>query len=144
MLLARNILLKEEDMNWQEDIEPLDSFYIGSDVFYTYIVQNGWWKLRMKQKTPEGYFDAEAELREKMLTGFFPESVKEQFQRMLEYFGQSPIIVRSSSLLEDAFGNAFAGKYESVFCVNQAHRSRVTKLASSTRRLSENGRVGRG
>ncbi|MHC4759707.1 MAG: PEP/pyruvate-binding domain-containing protein, partial [Planctomycetota bacterium] len=38
---------------------------------------------------------------------------------MLEYFGQSPIIVRSSSLLEDAFGNAFAGKYESVFCVNQ-------------------------
>src|SRR4030042_270471 len=38
---------------------------------------------------------------------------------MIEYFGQSPIIVRSSSLLEDAFGNAFAGKYESVFCVNQ-------------------------
>ena len=38
---------------------------------------------------------------------------------MLEYFGQSPIIVRSSSLLEDSFGNAFAGKYESFFCVNQ-------------------------
>lgn len=38
---------------------------------------------------------------------------------MLEYFGQSPIIIRSSSLLEDNFGNAFAGKYESVFCVNQ-------------------------
>ena len=27
--------------------------------------------------------------------------------------------MRSSSLLEDAFGNAFAGKYESIFCVNQ-------------------------
>jgi phosphoenolpyruvate synthase/pyruvate phosphate dikinase len=38
---------------------------------------------------------------------------------MLEYFGQAPIIVRSSSLLEDGFGNAFSGKYESVFCVNQ-------------------------
>lgn len=38
---------------------------------------------------------------------------------MLEYFGQSPIIVRSSSLLEDNFGNAFAGKYDSIFCVNQ-------------------------
>lgn len=38
---------------------------------------------------------------------------------MLEYFGQSPIIVRSSSILEDGFGNAFAGKYESVFCPNQ-------------------------
>ena len=39
--------------------------------------------------------------------------------KMLEYFGQSPIIVRSSSLLEDAYGNAFSGKYESVFCANQ-------------------------
>jgi hypothetical protein len=39
--------------------------------------------------------------------------------QMLEYYGQSPIIVRSSSLLEDNFGNAFAGKYESVFCANQ-------------------------
>jgi hypothetical protein len=38
---------------------------------------------------------------------------------MLEYYGQSPIIVRSSSLLEDGFGNAFTGKYESVFCANQ-------------------------
>ena len=38
---------------------------------------------------------------------------------MLEYFGQSPIIVRSSSLLEDNYGNAFSGKYESVFCANQ-------------------------
>jgi hypothetical protein len=27
--------------------------------------------------------------------------------------------VRSSSLLEDAFGNAFAGRYESYFCANQ-------------------------
>lgn len=38
---------------------------------------------------------------------------------VLEYFGQNPFIVRSSSFLEDGFGNAFAGKYESVFCVNQ-------------------------
>jgi len=41
---------------------------------------------------------------------------------MLDYFGGSPIIVRSSSLLEDNFGNAFAGKYESVFCANQGPR----------------------
>jgi hypothetical protein len=38
---------------------------------------------------------------------------------MLDYYGQAPIIVRSSSLLEDSFGNAFAGKYRSVFCPNQ-------------------------
>ncbi|MBU4009209.1 MAG: PEP/pyruvate-binding domain-containing protein, partial [Proteobacteria bacterium] len=83
------------------------------------IVRNGWWKLFMAHKTKEGYFDKAEELNHKMLSGDFPEEIKEQFQLMLEYFGQSPIIVRSSSLLEDAFGSAFAGKYESFFCVNQ-------------------------
>jgi hypothetical protein len=46
------------------------------------------------------------------------ESVKKRLMHML-IGGQSPIIVCSSSLLEDNFGNAFAGKYESVFCANQ-------------------------
>jgi hypothetical protein len=43
----------------------------------------------------------------------------EQFREMLDYFGQVPIIVRSSSLLEDSFGDAFAGKYRSEFLANQ-------------------------
>lgn len=38
---------------------------------------------------------------------------------ILEYYGQDPYIVRSSSILEDGFENAFAGKYESVFCANR-------------------------
>jgi hypothetical protein len=119
MLLARNILRDDGDTSWNEYLELHDSFYIGSDVFYSYIVQNGWWKILMSHKTKEGYFESGALLREKMLTGVFPDEVREQFQIMLEYYGQSPIIVRSSSLLEDAFGNAFAGKYESFFRVNQ-------------------------
>jgi hypothetical protein len=57
-------------------------------------------------------------LRTGILEGAFSDTIREQFVRMLEYFGQSPVIVRSSSLLEDSFGHAFAGKYESVFCVN--------------------------
>ncbi len=119
MLLARKILMNDRKFNWADNLEPHDSFYIGSDVFYTYIVQNGWWDLWLEQKTEEGFFGKAADLREKMLHGTFPEEIKEQFSQMLEYFGQSPIIVRSSSLLEDGFGNAFAGKYESIFCVNQ-------------------------
>ena len=43
----------------------------------------------------------------------------EQFLRIIKYYGQDPYIIRSSSILEDGFGNAFAGKYESVFCVNR-------------------------
>ncbi|AQS59210.1 PEP/pyruvate-binding domain-containing protein [Desulforamulus ferrireducens] len=119
MLLARKILEREGQGRFTPFMEPHDSYYLGSDIFYTYIVQNGWWELRTKQKTKEGYFKYAPELREKLLQGKFPENIQEQFMQMLEYFGQSPIIVRSSSLLEDNFGNAFAGKYDSVFCVNQ-------------------------
>jgi len=118
MLLANKIVSKQE-YDLSKHLEPHDSFYVGSDVFYTYLVENDCWKLRVEQKTKEGYFKAAAQLREKLLTGRFPDQIREQFQEMIEYFGQSPIIVRSSSLLEDAFGNAFAGKYESLFCVNQ-------------------------
>jgi hypothetical protein len=119
MLLARKIINEQAEEQLTAFLEPHDSYYLGSDIFYTYIVQNGWWRLRTKQKTEEGYFQYAPELKEKLLNGKFPVNIQEQFVQMLEYFGQSPIIVRSSSLLEDNFGNAFAGKYESVFCVNQ-------------------------
>ncbi len=119
MLLARKIIEKHGSQQLLSHLEPHDSFFLGSDIFYTYIVQNGWWKLRVKQKTEEGYFQYATELKEKLLNGVFSERIREQFIQVLEYFGQSPIIIRSSSLLEDNFGNAFAGKYESVFCVNQ-------------------------
>jgi hypothetical protein len=119
MLLGRKIIEKDAWDILKNCWEPHDSWYLGSDIFYTYIVQNGWWELRCKQKTPEGYFTLAPELQEKLLNGKFPEMIREQFFQMLEYYGQSPIIVRSSSLLEDNFGNAFAGKYESVFCANQ-------------------------
>ena len=97
-------------------IEPHDSFYIGSDVFYTYIVDNGFWDLRVQQRTEEGYFALAGEAEQKFLSGRFSDAMEEEFRRILEYYGSDPVIVRSSSILEDGFGNAFAGKYESVFC----------------------------
>ncbi|MDR0424286.1 MAG: PEP/pyruvate-binding domain-containing protein [Clostridiales Family XIII bacterium] len=99
-------------------LEPHDSFYICSNLYYTFLVKNRCWGLKLKQRTKRGYFTVAEILKEKIMEGEFTENIREQFRRMLEYYGQSPIIVRSSSLLEDSFGNAFAGKYESVFCVN--------------------------
>ncbi|MBZ0264822.1 nucleotidyltransferase domain-containing protein [bacterium] len=37
----------------------------------------------------------------------------------LDDFGETPLIVRSSSLLEDRLGSAFSGKYTSLFLANQ-------------------------
>lgn len=121
MLIARKILLTDSETDWSQYLEPHDSFYVGSDVYYTYLVENDCWDLRQQQKQAEHYFSSALILREKILNGTIPEAVSEQLKQMLDYYGQSPVIVRSSSLLEDGFGNAFAGKYESVFCVNQGN-----------------------
>ena len=118
MLLSRAII---RNMNPEIDevLEPHDSFFIGSDVYYTYIVDNGFWDLRIRQRTEEEYFSLAQEFADHLKTGEFSEEMENQFRHILEYYGQDPFIVRSSSILEDGFGNAFAGKYESVFCANR-------------------------
>ena len=118
MLLARAILRNKEP-EISAVLEPHDSFYVGSDLYYTYIVDNDLWDLRIRQRTPEGYFALAEEFAKRLRAGTFSAAVREQFARIIEYYGQDPYIVRSSSILEDGFGNAFAGKYESVFCINR-------------------------
>ncbi len=135
MLLARAILTKT-DPRYQELLEPHDSFFIGSDVFYTFLVQNGCWWARQKQRNPRTFLDGAEDARRRILMGTFPQDIQKEFSDMLEYFGQSPILVRSSSLLEDNFGNSFAGKYESVFCVNQGpHQQRLEDFLSAVRTI---------
>jgi hypothetical protein len=59
----------------------------------------------------------------------FPPAVTERLGALLEKIGPHPLIVRSSSLLEDRFGAAFAGKYRSVFLTNQGSlESRLHEL----------------
>jgi len=133
MLLAHNIL-KKEFPRYDEIIEKHDSFFIGSDVFYSYLVHNGCWQIRQKQKHRETLFECIDEAQEKIMKGEFPPDIIHAFSDTLNYFGQAPIIVRSSSLLEDNFGNAFSGKYESVFCVdNGTHEERLARFLDAIR-----------
>ncbi|UCD30293.1 MAG: pyruvate, phosphate dikinase [Planctomycetota bacterium] len=135
VLVARAIL-READPRWNELLEIHDSFFIGSDVFYTFLVRNGCWWVRQKQKNPQTFLEGAETARRRILRGDFPDYILQQFTDMLDYFGQSPIIVRSSRLLEDNFGNAFSGKYESVFCVNQAPRDkRLEDFISAVRTI---------
>jgi len=123
MLLARAVLSRHGQRP-ARILEAHDSFFIGSDVFYTYLVRNGVWWVRQKQRSPETFLDGADQARQNILTGRLPDYTVGQIAKMLDYFGQSPIIVRSSSLLEDNLGNSFAGKYESVFCANQGSREK--------------------
>lgn len=135
MLLARKIL-ESKLLDWRKLSEAHDSFYIGSDIFYSFIVHNRWWKLHMQQKSEEGYFNIAKILKEKMLYGIFSDETMEYFQQVVEYFGSSPIIIRSSSLLEDDFGNAFAGKYESIFLANQGGpEQRYIQFAEAVKKI---------
>ncbi len=133
MLLARAIIRNNEpEIN--DVLEPHDSFYVGSDMYYTYIVDNDLWNLRIKQRTPDGYFKLAKDFAQKILDGSFSETMREQFIRIIDYYGQDPYIVRSSSILEDGFGNAFAGKYESVFCSNRgSFEEKIEELENAIR-----------
>lgn len=136
MLLAHKILRSDGSFDWSHYLEHHDSHYIGSNVYYSYIVHNGLWRLFMRQKMDGQYFSAAQALRQQMLSGDFPEQLRTGFRHLLEYYGQYPIIVRSSSLLEDGFGNAFAGKYDSFFCVNQGDpEERLTQLENAIRKI---------
>jgi len=123
MLVARAII-RERDPDLTSRIEVHDSFFVGAEVFITFLVQNGVWWIREQQKKPESFLQGLEEGRKRILEGHFPDGILEQFQGMLDYFGESPYIVRSSSILEDARGNAFSGKYESVFVTNRGPREK--------------------
>lgn len=121
MLIARRILVAEPgEVDFATTLEPHDSFFIGSDVFFTFLVNNDLFRLRLQLSRAAHISHEEfAEVEKRFLAGRFPPEIMEQFRDMLAYFGQAPIIARSSSLLEDSFGNAFAGKYHSEYCANQ-------------------------
>jgi pyruvate, water dikinase len=121
MLIARRILQTGPgEVDFTEVLEAHDSFYIGSDVFFTFLVNNDLFRLRLQLSRATHISHEEyAEVEKRFLCGSFSPDILEQFREMLAYFGQAPIIARSSSLLEDSFGNAFAGKYHSEYCANQ-------------------------
>jgi len=52
----------------------------------------------------------------------FPPELAIGLSAALDDFGESPLIVRSSSLLEDRLGTSFAGIYKSLFIANQGSK----------------------
>lgn len=52
----------------------------------------------------------------------FPSGIIKSLAMALDDFGDTPLIVRSSSLLEDQIGASFSGKYKSLFLANQGSK----------------------
>jgi len=122
MILANRILKPAfgEPSGYEDQIEEIESYYLTAQVFNRFIEHN-----RLEEGHDLKYLDTEererarANLEVRFRRGVFPEDAAAQIGEILAKLGDGPLIVRSSSLLEDSMGFPFYGKYESVFISNQ-------------------------
>jgi hypothetical protein len=135
MIVAQKILLpilSERDPEFEKYIAVPDTWYISSGVMSDFIDRNHFYGFHTHK-----YRDREAIDEEYKLVGglfekaSFPDDVREEFRGLIRQIGEHPIIVRSSSYLEDSFGLAFSGKYQSIFLANQGDED--TRLAAFIR-----------
>jgi Pyruvate phosphate dikinase, AMP/ATP-binding domain len=122
MMLAANILNETGGEALRASYGIPESYFLGSDVMYIFSAMNGLTYWNDQKYKPEKLIWSEyAQLKKEFRAGKFPPEILVELKDLLERIGKKPLIVRSSSLLEDNFGTAFAGKYDSHFCPNQGN-----------------------
>ncbi len=124
MILAHKILCipePDDEIELPDHIAIPETYFIGADVYYDFKARNHLeYTTSQKYRSREEIEDEYPRLKQIYMDAELPEDVVERLRKMLEEIGNVPIIVRSSSLLEDNFGSAFAGKYDSYFLANQS------------------------
>ncbi len=120
MLLALKILQPVDEQFGPGVLDIPFSYFIGTDVIYEFFLMNRLEHFMNQKYRPLPEIRAEyPRIVEAFLQGELPGYIVERLREVLEELGKTPLIVRSSSLLEDSFGLSFAGKYSSYFCPNQ-------------------------
>lgn len=97
-----------------------ETWFLRSDLFLDFIDQNNLahandLKYGPREEVREGY----PMLLQVFKNGHFSTYIMGRLRALLKEIGKHPLIVRSSSLLEDNFGSAFSGKYQSIYIANQ-------------------------
>lgn len=139
LMLAWRILQQERGDG--DDVSPFvavpDSYFIGTDVIYEFRLMNGLDHfMNQKYRPLEEIREEYPRIVDAHLNGQFPKLIIDQLRAVLNEMGGSPLIVRSSSLLEDNFGYSFAGKYTSYFCPNQGtDEQNIQDLLDAVRRV---------
>ncbi len=123
MMMAWKIWQKVQDRDAPQfagRISIPDSYFVAADVFYEFQELNNLTPYMNQKYRPRSEIEADyPKLRSAYIGGKFPPYVVEELGSILAGMGQAPLVVRSSSLLEDNFGFSFAGKYDSFFLPNQ-------------------------
>ncbi len=128
MLLAHRVLAESPDFNLRSCMNPPESYFIGSNEIYTFMTVNAlsYWN-DQKYKTEEEMRAEYPSIVREFQSGEFPPDILDRLQTLLVKIGPKPLIVRSSSQLEDNFGTSFAGKYDSIFLPNQGNLNQNLK-----------------
>ena len=120
VLLAEKIIkeeMKKDDV--LKDISFPKSWYLTSDSILSFIHYNDLDEVsHVKYLDPIEIRQEQPFLEQIFKHSSFPYEIVEGLRRIIRDFKDRPIIVRSSSLLEDNFGYAFSGKYKSLFVPN--------------------------
>lgn len=121
MLLGYYVLKKESEKNEILKCVKLPrSWFITSDSIMDFIHHNALEEMTsLKYQETEGIKAGYPFLQQIFKNSYFPPEIIEQLSKILDEIGDKPLIVRSSSLLEDSFGAAFSGKYKSLFLANR-------------------------
>lgn len=128
MIVAQKILLPiltERDPDFEKFIAVPETWYVSSGVFSDFIDRNHFYGFHTHKYRDREAIDEEFKRVGGMFEkASFPADVLEEFRMLIRQIGEHPIIVRSSSYLEDSFGLAFSGKYQSVFLANLGNEDR--------------------
>ena len=140
MMLAHKILRRAVEaghITLEHEIDIPDSYFIGADVYYEFHQINTLHDFHnQKYKSAEQISREYPAVVQAFTGGRFPEGILARLRELLERVGHVPLIVRSSSLLEDNFGGSFAGKYDSYFCPNQgSDEENLDALADAVKRV---------
>ena len=96
------------------------TWYMTSDALQNFLSYNDLEEiLEQKYKSVEQIREEYPNIVQIFKNSLFPGDITNWLSACLDDFGESPIIVRSSSLLEDRMESAFSGKYKSLFLANQ-------------------------
>lgn len=135
LLVSWRMLQKAEPGIARRVVAP-ESFYVGANVFYDFLALNGLEYMNQKYKPAEQIRAEYPQIQAEYTRARFPEEIADRLREVLRDMGDRPLIVRSSSLLEDSFAGAFAGKYASFFCPNQGSpKENLRDLTLAIRRI---------
>ena len=121
MYLASQILKhKAADNELLTEVKIPKTYYVTSDVLLQFMHFNNFDEVVEQKYKPISQVRFEyPHIVQTFKNGRFPAEIAKSLSVAMDDFGEQPLIVRSSSLLEDRVGAAFSGKYKSLFLANQ-------------------------